>query len=138
MDLPSNAIFNCIGPTDNLLKIKSEFYKRLESSILTNGFRNPILVCAGYCPNVYQRNMPKFMKDDPNKILSCVKLGGSRLYIAQKHNLIIPCIVSDFKDICKGLQEYTNNELYQFFKDKPDWIIFGNHGVSTSMLQFNC
>lgn len=135
MDLPSEDIYNCIGQTEDVISKSPKFYKKLEESILREGFRNPILVCAGICPSIYLRNLPDKMRDDPNKILCCVKMGGSRLWVAQKHKLIVPCIVSDFKNIFNGFTEYENtSDLFQFFKDRPQWITFTNYGVSTAML----
>ncbi|KKL58968.1 hypothetical protein LCGC14_2220070, partial [marine sediment metagenome] len=69
---------------------------------LKDGFRNPILVNAGWCAKIRDRGknvrLPLEMQDDHSKILSCPQNGGSRLYIAQKHNLRIPCIIVDYID----------------------------------------
>lgn len=122
--LDSNIIFNEIGPfsggqpgwDDESVRIREEkglkhikfineqtgFFNKLEESILKDGFRNPILVNAGWCPLIHDRGknprLPLEMQDDHSKILSCNHNGGSRLYIAQKHNLKIPCIVVDYVD----------------------------------------
>lgn len=89
-------ICNALRENDAELIRKHKFFSELESSILEKGFINPILVNAGYCPKLWHRKLPAEMKADPSKILVCCKWGGSRLYIAQKHNLSVPCLISDF------------------------------------------
>ncbi len=97
------------------------FYEKLESSILKEGFRNPILVSAGRCmPSVIGR-MPKEIREDPSKILVLDVHGGSRLWAAQKHNLItVPCIITDFVDMfpeCPVLE--TIDQILEYYQDPP-------------------
>lgn len=94
--LPSNIICNALVPNEHELIRKKNFYTNLEKSILEKGFINPIMINAGFCPWISQRYLPKKMAQDSNKILVCCKWGGSRLWVAQKHNFDIPCIISDF------------------------------------------
>lgn len=100
--LPSLSICNALeqGPEEILRKKK--FYDNLESSILNEGFRNPIMINAGYCPPICYRKLPQEMAKNPDTILVCCKWGGSRLWVAQKHGLEVPCLVSDFVDRFDG------------------------------------
>lgn len=60
----------------------------------------------------------------------CRMLGGSRLLIAQKHNIKIPCIISDFcKDAATGKPLKSKKDIFQCFKDQPKAIGFGSYGV---------
>lgn len=120
---------------------RDNFYTLLESSILKDGFRNPILVCAGWCPPKKHQKLPPPMKNNKSKILICDRHGGSRLYIAQKHNMEIPCIISDF---CNQYKDYplckNQNDILAYFRDKPDRIVINVHGVHVRKLpqvQFN-
>lgn len=96
--LPSHSICNALQQPPAELLRKNKFYTELEKSILEKGFINPIMINAGFCPPIDHRKLPNAMKKNPSEILVCCKWGGSRLYIAQKHNLEIPCLVSDFID----------------------------------------
>ena len=100
--LKSRSIFNIVGPRDHtdyrqkaldreerLLKKNKGFYERLEQDVLTNGFINPIIVV---------RNKWFTMEwgiGDQCKP-ACPQYGGSRLWIAQKHDLDIPAIICDY------------------------------------------
>ena len=154
--LPSNQIINVCGPhrmppnlsgkqrelreisnqryIDGMNK-KNGFYTKLEASILKDGIRNPILVQAGYCMPKWHQYLPQDIVDNPEKILVCNTHGGSRLYIAQKHNLEIPCLVNDFLDVFpyEKTLEYTE-EILECFTDKPVGIMFGDKGISISSL----
>lgn len=107
---------------------KNQFYIKLEQSILEQGFRNPILVNAGWCPRIHDRGhnqrLPLEMQADHSKILSCNTNGGSRLYIAQKHNLEIPCIISDYINRFPDFIELkTKQDVLNCYKDKPKKIM---------------
>lgn len=91
-----------------------QFYSKLEKSILTYGFKNPI--------NVW--SLPEGIE---------TRYGGSRLYIAQKHNLKIPCIISDH---CNRFPNeeilYNIDQIYEKFFDLPKAIYFSNKGINMS------
>lgn len=61
------------------LEHRNEFYTKLEESILKEGFRNPI-----FCNSIEEGTFSR--------------VGTSRLWIAKKHNLNIPCIIADYVD----------------------------------------
>lgn len=121
--IPSNNIANVIGPgsgpsikapelekdrnniEQNYVSMKNKengFYTKLEESILTSGILNPILISAGFCNERYHSWLPESMKTNPNTILACDRSGGSRLWVAQKNNLDVMCIISDFVDMFEG------------------------------------
>lgn len=144
--LDPNIIFNFVGRkiSPRLMEVenkKSGFYEKLEKSLLEKGFLNPILIVAGWSHDIdskihqdFIRNtLPDRMKED-DKILMCDRNGGSRLYFAQKHNLKVPCIVSDyigrFSD-CKELKSSTDiRECYTY---PPKYIKFDSRGVLVLM-----
>lgn len=150
--IPSNLIFNECGPMSagptgwsedkikkreiaaqkyiDTLNRKNGFYNNLEASILKEGVRNPILVTAGWCPERKILNLPLEMQEDHSKILVCHSSGGSRLWIAQKYNLDIPCIVSDFCNMFpEGKLLETAQDVLECHKDEPRAIKIGGHGV---------
>lgn len=148
--LDSNIIFNECGPFSggpegwdeeavakrqekgeryiNTLNETRQFYTNLEASILEEGFRNPILVNAGWCPKIRDRGrngrLPLEMQEDHSKILTCNVNGGSRLYVAQNHNLEIPCIISDYVNRFTDLLELeTKEEVLALYKDRPKKVM---------------
>lgn len=104
--LDPNLIISKISPA------VGEEYDKHEQSILAEGFRNPIIVVA---------------KDK----IYCLTIGGTRLSIATKHGLSIPCIVSDYVGRFKNEPLIKNvNEMLEYYKDKPLKIIFVENGLS--------
>ncbi|MFA5488436.1 MAG: hypothetical protein WC284_04375 [Candidimonas sp.] len=132
--LNANDIINYCGPTrsyiDHLNK-KNKFYKKLEKSILDCGFRNPILVTAGRAgiPNIRIDKLPENIDIDDSLI--CDRHGGSRLWVGQKHNMDIPCIVSDFVGRFFDHENELKNtlDIKNCFTDKPEIIRINAHGV---------
>ncbi|MFA5489580.1 MAG: hypothetical protein WC284_10220 [Candidimonas sp.] len=102
--LPSRKIYNHCGPHDwtnhtqrgdkyiKRWNRACNFYKRLEESVLQEGFRNPIVVSNGGIPKRLLSRIPSEFHNG----LVCHTLGGSRLWVAQKHDMEIPCIINDF------------------------------------------
>ena len=155
--IPSNLIFNECGPQSagprgwdenrvakrkiasqnyiDTLNRRNGFYDKLEESILKEGIRNPVLVAAGWCPVSKISRLPPEMQEDHSKILVCHSSGGSRLWAAQKHNLDVPCIVSDFINrFPEGKILRTEQDVLDCHKDKPRKITIGEHGVFVSDL----
>lgn len=108
-----HLIFNYIGPsagfhrkpnckelTEKRISERNKrdnFYNKLEANILEHGIRNPIIVNGGWISGAVFKNMPDKEKEKGmENLLFCYQLGGSRLYIAQKNNLQVPCIIKDF------------------------------------------
>ena len=151
--LDSNIIFNECGPQSagprgwgekrvekrklasekwiNTMNRKNGFYTKLEESILKDGLRNPILVVAGYCRENKLVNLPIEMQEDRNKILWCGTNGGSRLWVAQKHNLPIECIISDFIDrFTEATLLETEEDILKYYKDMPKRVHINPNGVA--------
>jgi len=75
------------------------------------------------------------MQQNKSKILICFSSGGSRLWVAQKHNLDVPCIVADFVNrFPEGRILKTERDILDLHKDKPSKITIGGHGVSVADL----
>ncbi len=120
------------------------FYERLEASILKEGFRNPILVVAGWHPSNYDPRFPARMAkkgivstpEDHSNEIYCLTNGGSRLWIAAKHGIPIPCIVADyvgrFKDspLINSVHEALNR-----YRDRPKTIVFGAKSIAVKNLR---
>lgn len=146
--LDSNDIYNFLEPQEqNIFHMnkRNEFFIKLEKSILKDGIRNPIM--CWYLKldredkkfryfkfhvkeeKFLKRNLPeKFLKSD--RLLVCRTHGGCRLMIAQKYNLKIPCIISDFCSELNHLDTLKSlSEIRSKFKDKPREIQLGTMGV---------
>lgn len=133
---------------EDLLERRKEFYDMLEASILEEGFRNPILVTAGLWSDEYHKIDPKpvntrtlidrihpDMRQNLDKRFTCERWGGSRLYIAQRLGVDIPCIVSDFNNMLSGHEILkTKEDVLLKFKDKPDILNIDECGVAMSGL----
>lgn len=113
------------------LNKESNFLNKLEESILSEGFRNPILIRCGWVPDRILPRIPLEMQNDPSKILVCHSSGGSRLWVAQKHRLKIPCIIMDYSGRFSNeiLVEKTIESVLEFFKDEPHRIVINDVGV---------
>ena len=114
---------------------KNNFYTLLEASILEEGFRNPVLATAGWARGHKLKNLPEEMSKDLKKMLYCGSNGGSRLWVAQKHNLTVPCVVSDFINMFPDGKLIKNeDELLVYYKDKPKKISINMYGVSVTQI----
>ncbi len=83
------------------LNQENGFYRKLEESILKDGFVNPIF-CNAYKEGTFCR------------------YGTSRLWIAKKHKLEIFAIIADYTDRWEHLNEIeTREEVLNLFTDKP-------------------
>lgn len=113
------------------INLRSKFYTDLELSIKHVGIRNPILVTGGTPKFKHESLIPeKYMNKNA---LWCEIQGGSRLYFAQKHDLFIPCIVSDFNNILDdGFVLNNEEEILSIFVDKPKVIKLTKRGLKLS------
>lgn len=129
--LPASSIINSFAH----LYSDNEFFIKLEQSILANGILNPILVSAGRCVDRFKDSLPQEMKEDSNKILVCDQIGGSRLSIAKKHNMIIQCIIVDWINRFPDLPKINNTKyLSKLFNNQPDEVYFDEQGFRVSPL----
>lgn len=144
--LPARSVYNYVGPWDcyddsSTIKRKEykyyenkEWYDSLEEDVVINGYKNPIFIVAGELPPNDWRNMP--LHGRRNR-LTCNQLGGSRLFVGQKLELEIPCIISDFDGRFNNLKEiYHLSEINEYFTDPLENIIYSRWGlrVKTSPL----
>lgn len=100
-------------------------YAKLETSILTEGIRNPVVVTCGLPKKRTIKHLPPELLNLPESELLLLEgtTGGSRLYIAQKHNLMIPCIVNDWTGRFANETEIVNEQQARtYYKDQPTLI----------------
>ncbi len=122
---------------------RNGFYTKLEASMLKEGFRNPILVVAGWYPSKYDPRYPARMakkgisstpEDHTNEIY-CLTNGGSRLWLAQKHGMKIPCIVADYVGRFQDETLIVSvDQALCYYKDRPDNIVFGSKSIAVKNL----
>ena len=89
----------------------------------------------GWYPIGVTRKLPDELVDCIDTTLMCYTQGGSRLWIAQKHNLDIPVIITDY------IGKYEHGELIEntidamkYFTDKPKELVFGGKGLAVKNL----
>lgn len=118
-DMDPHLIDNAVCPSKERIKKlneENEFFIKLEQSILKEGFRNPIVIAA------------------KKESIKCI-YGGSRLMFAQKYDLKIPCIISDYDDIFPNAKILRGvPEIGKYFLDKPQKILFKPNGIRVSVL----
>jgi len=143
--LNPNSIHNICGPDrsgkaqeyiDKANKKKNGFFTKLEKSILDEGFRNPILVNAGFCHPYLIKYLPQDMIDDPKKILMCWINGGSRLWFAVKYDLMIPCIISDAVGRFENEELVTEETFDSYYKDGLRGLKFGENGITIKAIKY--
>lgn len=135
--------------TNKYIERRKEFYEKLEKSILSEGLRNPILVTAGFFSSQYLeansgerqkqndlwRRIPPDLQSNKERVLICERIGGNRLYLAQKHNLSVKCIVSDFVNMFDQYPQLkTEQEILSKYQDLPTKITLSSNGVWTNGL----
>lgn len=147
LELNSRDIYNYVGPwdwRDSIIRQqkrqfiyddKPEWYNNLENDILLNGFNNPILAVSGQLPKNNWSIIPTYAK----KGAICNILGGSRLFVAQKHNLTIPVILSDFNNHYSGLGQeiFHSTDILNLFTQPPSRIIYSKWGLDLRDLPGN-
>jgi len=86
------------------LESKNQFYTRLKESILNEGIRNPIF-CNAIAEGTFSR------------------VGTSRLWIAKKNKIDIPCIIADYVGAWTHLELLeTEEDIRAKFQDQPHLI----------------
>jgi hypothetical protein len=101
-------------------------YEKLEKSILEEGMRNPIVITCGYPKKRLVKHVPPemLMGDESSLLLLEGTTGGSRLHIAQKHNLTIKCLVNDWTGrFSHGLEITSEKQARSYYKDQPKLMI---------------
>ena len=110
MHVRARDITNTLEPPEYRIKQEEEsrqFFTKLEESIKREGVRNPVNTVA-----------------QPNGELRVV-MGGSRTWIAQKLDIVIPALITDKYDLFPNAETLeTVEEVLAKFKDKPHGIEF--------------
>ena len=109
---------------DELNKICGH-YSKLEESILNEGIRNPVVITCGYPKKRSIKHVPPEMLEKPESSLLLLEgtTGGSRLHIAQKYNMVIPCFVNDWTGRFDRAPEITTEaQARLYYKDQPNTV----------------
>ena len=86
------------------LEQKYGFYSKLEASIDEEGIRNPI-----FCQSIEEGTFGKY--------------GLSRLWLAKRKRIPIPCIIADYVDRWTQLEElFTKDDIRSKYIDQPTII----------------
>lgn len=156
--LPSRDIFNYAGPpsagchypdaekrqiaedhyVEQFDKKNDNFYANLEANVLVNGFRNPILVTRGWAAKSIKIRVDKgFPNMDYAATTFCSTFGGSRLWVASRNKMMIPCIVVDYTDspLSTDRIDYVG-DLYRLFEDMPGPIMFNDDSLRITPPKF--
>jgi len=99
----------------------TQHFTKLEKSILKDGILHPINAASGSLRDATLRGIDvsdvfpfKTNNDIKNAVYSHT-FGGSRLTIAQKHNIMVPCVVHDFSNLFEDCEEVTINNFQKWF-----------------------
>lgn len=101
-------------------------YAKLEASILAEGIRNPVVVTCGLPKRRTTKHLPPEMLAQPESYLLLLEgtTGGSRLHIAQKHNMTIPCIVNDWTGRFNDkIEIVSEQQARSYYRDQPQQIV---------------
>jgi len=132
-DIQGEIIYNHVAPPPEyirLMNMQNNFYINLEKSILDEGVKNPILVVAGHENIIAKYKLPDKMQKNISKALVCNANGGSRLWIAQKYNMDIPCLISDFADCFLEFSAISEiPEIIKYYKYPPQEIGMNDDGL---------
>lgn len=96
-------------------------YSKLEEDILREGIKVPLVVTCGYPIRRNTFQLPPELRELPPEFLLLLEgiTGGSRLWVAQKHDLTVPCVVNDNSRKFKEGIELTNfDKIQQLFPTK--------------------
>ena len=139
--LPARSITNALIPPGDpaayvtKLNARTGFYDKLEASIRRDGIRNPLLVAAGACVPLRRPWLPPGWEGRLTDLLVCDQCGGSRLWVAQRLGLDVPCVVSDFVGRFAALPDLRTREaILARFADTPRHFKFTPEGVHITSL----
>lgn len=97
-------------------------YDKLEQSIIHEGIRNPVVINCGFPRRCKMNHLPPEIKFLPpnRRLLLEGTTGGSRLWVAQKHNIPIKCFINDFSGSYPGKHRIlTVKQALKYYKDEP-------------------
>jgi len=115
-------------------------YRLLEESILRDGVTNPVMLVTGRLQRRSEIELPPHLRNRPRNIV-CEYVGGSRLYVAAKHRLLIPAIVNDFGNVFADgelLPTRDDAGVRSKFSDQPRKLFWNHDGsVYANLLPFS-
>lgn len=114
--------------TEEFDKITGHFSK-LEESILKDGIHHPINTAGGQLRDIYLNDTvdssivfpPEHYKNIEKSIYTHT-FGGSRLTIAQKYNIKVPCVVHDFSKLFEDCEEVTIKNYTKWFSNNYKFV----------------
>jgi hypothetical protein len=109
-------------------------YSKLESSILAEGIRNPVVITCGFPKHRPLSCVPPEMlqMDESRLLLLEGTTGGSRLHVAQKHNMTMPCIINDWTGRFDAYPEITHgDQARKYYRDQPESVTIDANGMLT-------
>jgi len=118
--------------TEEFDKITGHFSK-LEKSMLRDGFHHPISAVTGRPLDMYltsnkeMNNFPPELQADIQNAIYSHTFGGSRLTIAQKHNIMVPCAVHDFENLFEDGEEITTKNYTKWFSNNYSFVAATPH-----------
>lgn len=94
-----------VGPdttTYRQLQQKNQFFTKLVESIKKEGIRNPI-----FCQSMKEGTFSRY--------------GTTRLWVAKKYKLKVPCVIADYTDRWDELQKLSSKaQILSKYMDKPE------------------
>jgi hypothetical protein len=103
---------------------ETNHFSNLEKSLLKDGFHAPVNTITGVPRSMFLNEtfpkitLPPKLQGNPNAALCTHTFGGSRVILAKKHNMDIPCFVYDFTDAFP--QEKELNTIQQIRTKFPN------------------
>ena len=100
-------------------------YSKLEKSIIAEGIRNPLVINCGFPRRCKLTHLsPKAKATPPHqRLLLEGTTGGSRLWVAQKHNIPVACFINDLSGNYQGKHRIlTVKQALKYYKDKPKML----------------
>jgi hypothetical protein len=107
-------------------------YDRLEKSILKEGFRNPLIVTSGLPTSRPMYLIPPELRPPYSSDWLFLEggTGGSRLWVAQKYNIPVPCIINDRVNAYKSHINIRNvRDAMRLYKDCPKLLLNMRDGI---------
>lgn len=96
-------------------------FSLLEESIKKHGLQRPVSAISGPARDKFLRKMsparPAYFPQEQalNEIIYIQPFGGSRITIAQRLGLIVPCAVHDFSNLFPNASEITSKNFRKWF-----------------------